>query len=209
MKKKSLEESLSISLGRARIGCLLQPQELMTPVSPQSNFAKRPTMALRLSSAEFNEVDWKMQKFATGLLQFGDVLFALLVTGTQSYFHLGVMDMADPASYSAVLQCAKSGAVNIGVTNAGGEYRLSCLDVEDAFAVAIERATGMRKQVSRAQLLQAFSDFARDATKGSLIQDLGLTVRKGRAVAHLLLPRENDLFTATGDISGNAGRTMH
>ena len=209
MKKKSLEEALSTSLGRARIGCLLQPQELMTQVPSQSNFAKRPTMALRFSPAEFNEVDGGPLKCATGLLQFGDVFFALLAAGTQSHCHLGVMDMADPACYSAVLQCAKSGAVNIGVTNADGEHRLSCLEVDDAFALAIEQATGMRKQASRAQLLQAFSDFARDVAKGNLIQDLGLNVRKGRTVAHLLLPRENDLFTATGAITGNAGRTLH
>ena len=125
--KKSLEEALSTSLGRARIGCLLQPQELMTQVPSQSNFAKRPTMALRLSPAEFNEIDGGALTCATGLLQFGDVLFALLAAGTQSHCHLGVMDMANPACYSAVLQCAKSGAVNIGVTNADGEHRLRVL----------------------------------------------------------------------------------
>jgi len=209
MNRTSLEEALSSKYGRARIGCLLQPQQLITPVSLQSHFAKRPTMSFRLSAPEFREVDGEALKCATGLLRFGDVLFALLVTGTQSRCHLGVMDIADPACYSAVLQCAKSGAVNIGVTNADGEHRLSCLEVDDPFAVAIERGTPILKQVPRAQLFEAFSAFAHDATKGSLVQDLGLPVKKGRTVAHLLLPRENDLFTATDDIARNGGMTLH
>ena len=209
MNRTSLEEALSSKYGRARIGCLLQPQQLITPVSLQSNFAKRPTMSFRLSAPEFKEVGAGLQKCATGLLQFGDVLFALLVTGSKSYCHLGVLDLADPASYSAVLKCAKSGAVNIGAMTADGRHCLSCLDVDDPFVVAIERGTVMRKQVSRPQLFEAFSAFARDVTKGNLVQDLGLPVKKARAVAHLLLPRENDLFTAFDGFSGSGGMTLH
>ena len=207
--KTSFEKSLSGALGRARLGYVLKPQDLVTSVSPQSHFAKHPTMAFRLSSAEFNEVGWGLQSCATGLLQFDDVLFALLVAGTQSYFHLGVMDMSDPASLAAVLQCAKSGAINIGVTNAHGDHRISCLDVDDAFTVAIEQSAGIGEQVSRAQLFQAFKTLTAKATRGSLVRDLGLTVRKERAVAHLLLPLEDDLFTATGDLASDAGRTTH
>ncbi len=207
--KKSVEQSLRGALGRARLGYVLKPQELMTSVTPQSHFAKRPTMAFRLSAEEFNEVGWGMQSCATGLLQCEDVLFALLVTGTQSYIHLGVMDMSDPASYTAVLQCAKSGAINIGVTNAHGDHRLTCLDVDDAFAEVIERGAAMRTQATRAQLFQAFGSLAKDATKGRLIRDLGLSVRNERAVSHLLLPLENDLFAATGEIGLAAGMTTH
>ena len=80
--KTSFEKSLSDALGRARLKYVLKPQDLVTSVSPQSHFAERPTMAFRLSSAEFNEVGWGMQSCATGVLQFDDVLFALLVAGT-------------------------------------------------------------------------------------------------------------------------------
>jgi len=207
--KTSFEKSLSGALGRARLGYVLKPQELVTSVAPQSHFAKRPTLAFRLSSAEFNEVGWGMQSCATGRLRFDDVLFALLVTGTKSHIHLGVMNMSDPASLAAVLQCAKSGAINIGVTNAHGDHRLSSLDVDDPFAVAIEQSAGIREQVSRAQLFQAFEALTRAATRGGLIRDLGIPVRKERAVAHLLLPLADDLLTATSDAASDAGKTTH
>ena len=95
------------------------------------------------------------------------------------------------------------------MTNAHGDHRISCLDVDDAFTVAIEQSAGIGEQVSRAQLFQAFKTLTAKATRGSLVRDLGLTVRKERAVAHLLLPLEDDLFTATGDVASDAGNTTH